>query len=293
MEEEIPTAVHLLRCIPQPAFKKRFPSKSYGMFVASALLRIALGYLFLANVYLTIVQSTAVIDIFFNVLALQFISELDDIAFELCKMEVLGRRLARACTAKLYQTEFEKQKSIFLKTAYFINLAVFVYFMTIVTMRQQNGDYQCQKDPVVKYQGEMVPGFTMVFSYFNGVYTQLNKETSANRPVYTEMKKLNSDEPFDKDVVEPAKIKYSPAVNAWILVHPNIRKAFDDESDEPWLLRSPDTDSFELLDVSGSEWDLWQGKIESAVLHISCNECDDDTDCNLNGKCVDEGRHGK
>ena len=74
------------------------------------------------------------------------------------------------------------------------------------------------------------PFYSALMFLISGVYTQLNKETSANRPVYTEMKKLNSDEPFDKDVVEPAKIKYSPAVNAWILVHPYVRRSFDDQS---------------------------------------------------------------
>ena len=92
-----------------------------------------------------------VLDIFYDVLALQFISELDDIAFSLAKLDVLGRRLQRACNAKLYQTEFEKDRfkkskraSIFLKSVYFLNLGLFLAGMIFVSTRQTSGYYQCR-----------------------------------------------------------------------------------------------------------------------------------------------------
>ena len=82
--------------------------------------------------------------------ALQFIAELDDIAFSLAKIEVLGRRLQRACTARLFQTEWEKQKmgrskraSVFLKSVYFMNLAAFLGGMIFVSTRQNSGYFQC------------------------------------------------------------------------------------------------------------------------------------------------------
>ena len=124
-----------------------------------------------------------------QVLALQFISELDDIAFSLCKMDVLGRTLRRACTARLYQTEFEKKKfkrnsiaSFLIKSVYILELAGFLFGLILITIRQNDGYYQCQEitvdfgdgiwlDPVVVgpdgvdlsaiYQ-------TLIFSYFNG-----------------------------------------------------------------------------------------------------------------------------
>lgn len=102
----------------------------------------------------------SVLDIFYDVLALQFISELDDMAFSLCKLEVLGRKLQRACTAKLYQTEFERKKfkagrkaSIFLKSVYFINLAAALAGMGYVTKRQDDGYFQCD-ELTVDFGGE-------------------------------------------------------------------------------------------------------------------------------------------
>lgn len=91
----------------------------------------------------------------------RFIQQLDDIAFSLAKMDVLGKRLQRACTAKLFQTEFEKQKlgrmsmrnslrrgnrraSIFLKSIYFFNLVALLGGMLYVSIRQTSGYYQCE-----------------------------------------------------------------------------------------------------------------------------------------------------
>ena len=91
----------------------------------------------------------------------RFIQQLDDIAFSLAKMDVLGKRLQRACTAKLFQTEFEKKKlgrmsirdslrrgnrraSIFLKSIYFFNLAALLGGMLYISMRQTSGYYQCE-----------------------------------------------------------------------------------------------------------------------------------------------------
>ena len=58
--------------------------------------------------FTVVVQATAVIDIFFDVLALQFLQQVDDIAFRLAKMDAFGKRVKRASTRKCYRAEFEK-----------------------------------------------------------------------------------------------------------------------------------------------------------------------------------------
>ena len=57
----------MLRTIKEPAFTKRFPNKSYNKFIASAVLRIVLGYTFLVNVFVILAQATGVLDIFYDV----------------------------------------------------------------------------------------------------------------------------------------------------------------------------------------------------------------------------------
>lgn len=53
-----------------------------------------------------------------------------------------------------------------------------------------------------------------------------------------------------------------------------------------WLLRSPETTEFNLLDVAG-QWQVWTGVIEKAEITVKKNVCSDESDCNMNGQCKD------
>lgn len=133
----------------------------------------------------------------------------------------------------------------------------------------------------------------LVYSYFNGVFIQ--DGTFAGRPLYKEARKSDRMPYQDNQngsafpVVIPAEIKYCEEISAWVLTHENIRKSENDESSCNWLLRSPETDSFDVLDAAG-KWDMWVGVVSSTDVLIACNNCDDNSDCNLNGVCSDDGR---
>ena len=58
------------------------------------------------------------------------------------------------------------------------------------------------------------------------------------------------------------------------------------KADCNWLLRSPETNEFDLSNVDG-DWSIWTGVIGRTEVSIVCNECSSEIDCNLNGKCVD------
>jgi hypothetical protein len=77
MEEEIPTALYLLRRIPKQYFISKFPELQYSKFVCSCVLRIFMGYMFLGNVLLLLIQANNVLEIFFDFIALQFLQQLD------------------------------------------------------------------------------------------------------------------------------------------------------------------------------------------------------------------------
>lgn len=171
--------------------------------------------------------------------------------------------------------------------------------MLFVTMRQTSGHFQCKEitidfgegvweDPLILMpDGSYNTDFTLIFSYFNGVYKQ--DGTSNGRPVYKEMRKFDR-EPFDdagQFGVIPAVIKYSEDAGSWIFTHPLIKKSTtDDPESESWLLRSPETTEYDLLDVPG-DWSIWLGVIDTSTVSYSCNRCNEDTDCNLNGNCID------
>jgi len=93
MEEEIPQALILLRSISRKSFCESYPSLSYNRLILSCLIRLLMGYLFLTNLFVTVVQADDVITIFFDILALEFVQHLDDVAFELCRKDILGGHL--------------------------------------------------------------------------------------------------------------------------------------------------------------------------------------------------------
>ena len=160
MESEIPTGLMLLRNISSQSFQAiLITNSSYIRFVASAILRILLGYLFLINVFVVLIQSKEVLEIFYNILALEFLIQLDDISFVLSKMDVLGKHMRLACTSRIFNVEFDQVKhhrvrggggtasmytGICLKSIYFANIVISLVLLTSVTIGQRNGYFQCR-----------------------------------------------------------------------------------------------------------------------------------------------------
>jgi hypothetical protein len=273
MESEIPTGLMLLRNVPQSSYRAKFPRGSYSRFVGSAILRIILGYLFLINVFVVMIQAKEVLEIFYNILALEFLIQLDDISFVLSKMDVLGKRMRLACTARLFDVEFEKAKrsgrgerctGLCLKSVYFANIVIGLGLLTSVAIGQSRGSFQCRKitvdlgdgvweDPILNMAARehgiaaktalginMTVAardwndFTLVFSYFNGVYEQ--DGTHHGRPIYRERRKFDNG-PFDSTWgTVPAEIRYSNKGGFWVFTHPWIRKSDteDDVSSHIW-----------------------------------------------------------
>mmetsp|Transcript_27009 Transcript_27009/g.46065 ORF Transcript_27009/g.46065 Transcript_27009/m.46065 type:complete len:646 (-) Transcript_27009:335-2272(-) len=302
MEEEIPTATRLLRMIPKSSVEAM--GISYGKFLISAACRLAIGYFFLINVFLVIAQSDRVLDIFYDMLALNFVSMIDDIAFQLAKYDVMGKRLRIAATAKYFRAEFErkpylfrKKMTIFVKLLYAFNLLVFFGGMIYISVLQGQGTFQCNSIQVtfgediwenawVHTPDGQVKSQILIYSFFNGVYEQTG--VYAGRPVYKELRKS---EASHFDTQSGAEIKYCPEEKAWVFTHEYIKKTNTSlQSSCPWLLRSPDTLSYDLMDVTG-EWQIWVGVINhNAKMDATCNGCETDTDCNLNGVCTIDQR---
>jgi len=89
----------------------------------------------------------------------------------------------------------------------------------------------------------------------------------------------------------PAEIIYCEDIEAWVFMHPNIKTSLDsDASNEcQWLLRSEQTEDFDLVELSTGFWRLWDGKIvDDYRIDIDCAECANDSDCNYMGTCVEE-----
>jgi len=163
------------------------------------------------------------------------------------------------------------------------------------------------KWPEDSVQLGLVPGtvkeMMLVYSWFNGVYVIDGSRTNEGRPIYVEQKKtdgtpFDGDSPFSKTFntpmnrIVPAEIKYCDG--HWVFTHEYISKSRVEELDESncnWLLRSPETDTYDFLEVGDGKWEIWAGVISETTVSSKCNLCENDSDCNLNGDCnLDTGK---
>ncbi|KAL7544692.1 hypothetical protein ACHAWF_008058 [Thalassiosira exigua] len=181
-----------------------------------------------------------------------------------------------------------------LKGLFFLNFVALIGGVVVVNQKQNNGNYRC-KSVTVGF-GESVwkralvrnrdsPGElferTLVYSYFNGIYTQ--NGTHNGYPRYTEQNKIDGSQ-FLKTL--PAEIVYCKEEERWVFTHPDIVKSDEAvaESECGWLFRSARTREYNLVDVP-PDWMAWTGIVSRASdFSMICNEVERETDCNYHGK---------
>mmetsp|Transcript_18856 Transcript_18856/g.39215 ORF Transcript_18856/g.39215 Transcript_18856/m.39215 type:complete len:343 (+) Transcript_18856:110-1138(+) len=319
MEEEIGQGLILLRAISRGSFRHSYPHLSYTRFVLCCILRITFGYLFLLNLFVTIVQADDVITIFFDVLALEFVQKLDDVAFDVARKDLLGKTLCNATSVeyKIMKVDTwhdvktniianEEQDAIdpklrkrgfrhLLKAVYFINLACLLTWVIIIGEKQKNGDFRCnsvnlnfgdsvwENAIILDENGQPNRTATLVYSYFNGIY-----EKEGSHDGYPKFVERNKVDGSSYEEVIGAEIKYCKDEEAWVFAHRDIVKSGDStNTDCSWLLRSPKTSEYNLVDVPKEDWIVWTGIVQQGnKISITCNECEEAADCNYHGACV-------
>mmetsp|Transcript_20385 Transcript_20385/g.58971 ORF Transcript_20385/g.58971 Transcript_20385/m.58971 type:complete len:591 (-) Transcript_20385:139-1911(-) len=315
MEEEIPQGLELIgKGVEQDICAKRirFPMKRI---VPASLLRLAIGYLFLCSLFLTVVQETTVINVFFDVLALQFVENVDDVVYGLCKRGFFGRVLRIAtnnthiirCSSSNQGRAVRRWSKRLIRFVYFANILTLLAVLAYLSERQRMGQYRCESVSVnfggamwedAHVLGEDKPRL-LIYSHFNGFYVEDGSHD--RRPRYVEMNKEDGDKfagttdgvcaDGSKTCTVPAEIIYCEKIESWVLRHGKIRTSNNTDTPEnecSWLLRSPETDSYDIIELAEErEWFVWRGLIETNYrVSIECNECNDNADCNYNGKCA-------
>eukprot|EP00986_Skeletonema_menzelii_P019098 scaffold27063_cov200-Skeletonema_menzelii.AAC.2 len=271
-------------------------------------------------------KESNVLDIFFDMIALEFVETIDDVIFELCKRGFFSRRLKVVanqeyviqCSSSRDARRVRKWSKRFIRAMYFSTAIILLSGLSIITERQFEGAFGCRsliidfgdgvwEDAWVMldqkcsvdadcnnanhrcYSGD---GFCyenrlLIYSHFNGYYNQ--EGNAGERPRYVERNKEKGD-PFKSTI--PAELWYCEDIESWVLSHPKIRPSLDaDEINEcNWLLRSGETEEFDLVELSTAEqWFLWKGQIQKDYhFQVSCAECANDAECNYFGKCKSE-----
>ena len=158
------------------------PKYTMSRIVFSSLLRLSVGYMFLVCLFLVIVQAESVIQIFFDVLALEFVERIDDVIYALSKRGkrvwssrywfpkdyipafgpsshhgfthqhctgLLGRKLRNATADDkpcMYCIKDNRAHiKLLVRIVYFLNICVSVGLLAYVTIAQQAGSFRCNK----------------------------------------------------------------------------------------------------------------------------------------------------
>jgi hypothetical protein len=103
-EQEIPTSLEIIG-----KGMEQVPSATGGLLsmpriLFSSILRILVGILFFITMFCCVIQSTSVLEIFFNVLALEFVENIDDAIFALSRRGFFGRPLLMATRPRFIET---------------------------------------------------------------------------------------------------------------------------------------------------------------------------------------------
>jgi len=327
MDDEIPTGLELIgKALEQKSEGDNVFPRNKIFF--SSILRISIGAMFLTCLFFVVIQESNVLDIFFDMVALEFVESIDDVIFNLCRRGFFSRRMKVAanqenmlhCSSSHGARRIRKWSKRFIRAMYFLTAIVLLFGLTYITIEQTRGAYGCrslivnlgdglwenawvqldkqcsvdadcnnsnqrcyrEKKEAFCYENRL-----LIYSHFNGYYN--HKGTKGERPSYEEMNKESGD-PFK--TTDPAELMYCREIESWVFRHPKIRSSLDigEEHECNWLLRSDETDDFDLVELSTTEnWFLWKGEIKQDYkIKVRCAECANDSDCNYFGKCVSE-----
>ena len=116
------------------------------------ILRLSIGIMFLACLFMTVVQEDNVLDIFFDMIALEFVESIDDVIFELCRRGFFSRRLKVAanqknviqCSSSLGARRIRRWSKRFIRAMYFSIAIAMLCGLSVITFKQSKGTYGCR-----------------------------------------------------------------------------------------------------------------------------------------------------
>merc|ERR1719203_1969357 len=100
MEDEIPTGLQLIANGAGHVLLLNGNKPVQKKVMVTSILRLVVGYLFLASLFFVIARSAYVIQIFYDILALEFVENIDDISFALAKRGFFGKILMVSANRK-------------------------------------------------------------------------------------------------------------------------------------------------------------------------------------------------
>ena len=242
------------------------------------------GGLCLSVTFILIMQSSDVVGLFLDFLAVTFVSTLDNIMFSLARDGYFSK-LIQVETEEVMKVRVPKPKKTwhwFRPLVFFIVSGSMLVGWGIIVIGQQAGNYlSCQKI-TVQFGDE----FHANLGYFSGIY-EVSHFDPNGRPVYREQGNA-----IESSSYTGAIFAYCEIESAWTFSYQEEKGADIDPC--KWHAKSAETKSFDIMVISPSEWFAYGKKSKGAMpfQHFSllCLDCGFESQrgsCSSAGNCVD------
>jgi hypothetical protein len=185
MEDEIPQGLQLIANGAGHTLLLNGKKPVHKRVVVSSIFRLVVGYLFLSSLFINVAQNFDVISIFYDVLALEFVENIDDTTFALAKKGFFGKSLLVAANQhyslemgemRRYTMERTDRRDVMARSTasmverrlsfsgliasnnhvnrvvrfiYFLNAAFVLGGLGYITQKQKQGHYRCNSINVV------------------------------------------------------------------------------------------------------------------------------------------------
>mmetsp|Transcript_24838 Transcript_24838/g.37515 ORF Transcript_24838/g.37515 Transcript_24838/m.37515 type:complete len:651 (-) Transcript_24838:86-2038(-) len=324
-QQDVITTIDMLRLGYDHDVKEVFKAATRTKWIMANICRFVEGLVTIGISFIFIIQSTDVLELFLNFAAVQFVSELDDVGFEIAHRGYISGGLERM-TKKVIGIKFQLKskrdlsvngtdkkevKSKYVQRFIFSVVMLALYgSWAFIRYMQETGHYQNLECNSFNVRfGDQYFDFFQAQSCNTEIsdgcpwknrtrpfhYGPFSDSYEASRDNYTGTLELENKRPvyYQRGRKEgfgegspPGKISYSTEERAWIFTVDGVTKGPMDDSG--WLLRSPPTiDSYSLLEAPSSEWSIWTNfLVKASPFDFTCGECNADVDCNYHGKCV-------
>eukprot|EP00984_Skeletonema_dohrnii_P005759 scaffold2037_cov87-Skeletonema_dohrnii-CCMP3373.AAC.1 len=255
-QDDVRKVANLLRDGFDQDLADSFQGATKTKWIMSIVLRGSEGLMGLFLTVLLIMQSTTVLDLLLNFLAMEFVSHLDDVVFVLTKEGFFGGGLQNEST-KLSNTFYHASHlSTNSRTASFVTKAYFIILFTImfaawgiISVNQVSGKYLCNQI-FAQFSEEALP----MIGTFTGLF-YLHKQSFAGRLSYRGR--------------GGSLMAYCEDETRWTL-------SLEDSHPCNWTAASSESTSFDVLTTASSPWMVRSlSSLEAPLTHhfLACYEC--------------------
>lgn len=191
--------------------------------------------------FILVVTPNSVVEMFLNFAALEFITEVDEIAFALAVRGYLSAKMKESCVAvQKFHLPPRKGGRCLRRTVYVLLTGLVLGMYGVIWSKQKAGDFDCKR-----IQVQFGDGFMTTLPIFSGYY-KYSRAYYDGRPSYLDVKNRG------------AAFRY--CVNAesgyWVFNHINNITGITSVADmcTNYISRSPYTIGFSIMDDLSNTW---------------------------------------